>query len=53
MSHEAIVTDSVLGDFAEIILTPFASAKIKHFAFEELSKAQSWVLGSDNSSKIS
>jgi hypothetical protein len=48
LSHEAIVTDSVLGYFAEIILTTFASAKIKHFAFDELSKAQSWVLGDDN-----
>ena len=53
LSHVAIVTDSVLGGFAEIILPHFVSAKIKHFAFEELSKAQSWVLGADNSSKIS
>ena len=48
LSNEAIVTDSVLGYFAEIILITFASAKIKHFAFDELSKAQSWVLGDDN-----
>jgi hypothetical protein len=47
LSHVAIVTDSVLGDFAEIIVTHFVSAEIKHFAFDELIKAQSWVLGDD------
>jgi hypothetical protein len=44
LSHVAIVTDSVLGDFAERIVTHFVSAEIKHFAFDELSKAQSWIL---------
>jgi hypothetical protein len=44
LSHVAIVTDSVLGDFAERIVTHFVSAEIKHFDFDELSKAQSWVL---------
>ena len=48
LSRLAIVTDSVLGDFAEIIVTHFVSAEIKHFAFDELSKAQSWVLGAEN-----
>jgi hypothetical protein len=36
-----------LGDFAEIIVSHFVSAEIKHFAFDELGKAQSWVLGAD------
>ena len=44
LSHVAIVTDSVLGDFAERIVTHFVSAEIKHFAFDELNKAQSWIL---------
>jgi hypothetical protein len=47
LSHVAIVTDSVLGNFAETIVSHFVSAEIKHFAFDELSKAQSWVLGAD------
>jgi hypothetical protein len=47
LSHLAIVTDSVLGDFAEIIVTHFVSAEIKHFSFDDLSKAQSWVLGAN------
>jgi hypothetical protein len=44
----AIVTDSVLGDFAERIVTHFISAEIKHFAFDELCKAQSWVLEAES-----
>ena len=52
LSHVAIVTDSVLGDFAEIIVTHFVSAEIKHFAFDELSKAQSWVLGDDKINEL-
>jgi hypothetical protein len=44
LSREAIVTDSVLGNFAAKIITHFVSAENKHFAFDELSKAQSWVL---------
>jgi hypothetical protein len=40
----AIVTDSVLGGVAEKIVTHFVSAEIKHFAFDELNKAQSWIL---------
>jgi hypothetical protein len=44
LSREAIVTDSVLGNFAARIITHFVSAENKHFAFDELSKAQSRVL---------
>ena len=39
---------SVLGDFAERIVTHFISAEIKHFAFDELCKAQSWVLEAES-----
>jgi hypothetical protein len=52
-SHEAIVTDSVLGHFAEIIVTHFVSSEIKHFSFDNLNKAQRWILGADNFNKIS
>jgi hypothetical protein len=43
VSHVALVSDSVLGDFAEKIAEHFVSADIKHFAFDELNKAQSWI----------
>jgi hypothetical protein len=52
LSRVAIVTDSVLGDFAERIVTHFVSSEIKHFSFDEFSKAQSWVFGSANFNKI-
>jgi len=47
VSHVALVTDSVLGDFAEKIAEHFVSAEIKHFAFDELSNAQSWILNAE------
>jgi hypothetical protein len=42
--HVALVTDSVLGDFGEKVADHFVSAEIKHFAFDELTNAQSWIL---------
>ncbi len=48
LSHVAIVTDSVLGNFAEKIVSHFVSAEIKHFAFDEFGKAQSWILNADD-----
>ncbi len=48
VSHVALVTDSVLGDFAEKIAEHFVSAEIKHFAFDELSSAQSWILNAES-----
>jgi hypothetical protein len=47
VSHVALVTDSVLGDFGEKIADHFVSADIKHFAFDELNKAQSWILNDE------
>ncbi len=44
VSHVALVTDSVLGDFGEKIADHFVSAEIKHFAFGELNNAQNWIL---------
>ena len=46
VSHIALVTDSVMGNLGEKITGHFISAEIKHFAFNELDKAQSWVLSS-------
>ena len=40
----ALVTDSVLGEFGEKVADHFVSAEIKHFAFDELTNAQSWIL---------
>ncbi len=47
VSHVALITDSALGDFAEKIAEHFISAEIKHFAFDELSNAQSWILNTE------
>ena len=48
VSHVALVTDSVLGDFGEKIADHFISAEIKHFAFGELNNAQNWILNTDS-----
>jgi hypothetical protein len=47
VSHVALVTDSVLGDFGEKIAAHFVSAEIKHFKFDELKNAQSWILSTE------
>ena len=47
VSHVALVTDSVLGDFGEKIAAHFVSAEIKHFPFDELTQAQSWILNTE------
>ncbi len=47
VSHVALVTDSVLGDFGEKIAAHFVSAEIKHFPFDELTHAQSWILNTE------
>ena len=39
----AIVTDSLMGDFAEKIASHFVNAKIKSFSYQEFEKAKSWV----------
>jgi SpoIIAA-like len=46
LSHVALVTDSELGDLAEKIAGHFISAKIKHFPYNQFSKAQNWILNS-------
>ncbi len=43
ISHIALVTDSVIGNLAENIATHFISAEIKHFQFNQLEEAKSWI----------
>ena len=40
----ALVTDSTLAGFGEHISSHFISAEIKGFPFNELSKAQQWII---------
>ena len=47
VSHVALVTDSVLGNFGEKIADHFISAEIKHFPFNDLNNAQSWILNAE------
>ncbi len=44
ISHVAVVTDSAMGDLAEKIATHFIAAEIRHFAFNDMEGARSWVL---------
>ncbi len=48
VSHVALVTDSVLGDFAEKIVEYFVAAEIRHFPFNELDNAQSWIVDAES-----
>ena len=47
VSHVAVVTDSVIGDFAEKIVAHFIAAEIRHFAFDDLNKARDWILNTN------
>jgi hypothetical protein len=44
IAYVALVTDSRVGDLAELIIDHFVSARIKHFAFDELEDAKKWIL---------
>ena len=39
----AIVTDSFFGDLAEKIGSHFVAAKIRHFSFNDLARAEEWI----------
>lgn len=41
----ALVTDSMVGDFAERVAAHFVSAEINTFAFSDLVRAKNWVSG--------
>jgi hypothetical protein len=45
ISRVALVTDSVIGNFAEAVVSHFINAKIKVFPFQELGKATLWITG--------
>ncbi len=45
LTHVALVTDSAIGDLAEIFAKYFVSAKIKHFDFNQFTQAEEWILG--------
>lgn len=40
----AFVTDSVVGDFGELISSHFVSAVIKSFDFNKMADAKAWIL---------
>ncbi len=44
ISHVAIVTDSVIGDLAEKIASHFVTAEIRHFSFNNIEGARTWIL---------
>ncbi len=44
ISHVALVTDSAIGNLAEKIAGHFISAKVKHFPYNQLVDAKSWIL---------
>ena len=44
ISCVAFATDSPVGSFAEHVAKHFVNAEIKHFGFDELDAAKTWVL---------
>lgn len=44
----ALVTDSALGDFGEHVASHFISAKVKHFAFDDMDQAKDWIMKSSS-----
>jgi hypothetical protein len=41
----AFSTDSVVGDFAEVIASHFVNAEIKLFSYQDLEQARKWAAG--------
>lgn len=44
VTHLAFVTDSIIGEFAEKIVRHFVDPEVKTFSFDQLEKAQQWIL---------
>lgn len=44
VTHVALSTDSVVGNFAEAIASHFVNAEIKLFSYQELEQAKDWVI---------
>ena len=45
VSRVAFVTNSVIGNFAEVVGSHFINAEVKLFSFQELGKATLWITG--------
>jgi len=45
ISRVAFSTDSMVGNFAEVVASHFVNAEIKLFSYEELAQAKNWVAG--------
>jgi len=45
VARVAMVTDSMLGDLAEVLTGHFVQAEVKHFKFNEFKQARLWLLG--------
>ncbi len=43
----AVVTDSAIGTLAEHISSHFISARLKHFAADQMATAKQWILADD------
>ena len=46
VSKVAIVTNSIIGEFAQDLGKHFIAAEIKHFEFTDLEKAKKWITSS-------
>lgn len=44
VTHVALVTDSIIGEFAEQIASHFIAAEIKVFSYDELEQAKQWII---------
>jgi len=45
IARVAMVTDSFIGDLAEVLSGHFIQAEVKHFRFNEFKQARLWALG--------
>jgi len=49
ISHVALVTDSKIGNLAEMIAGHFVSASVKNFSYDSFIDARNWVLDAKSS----
>ena len=47
LSHVALVTDSAIGNLAQKIAGHFISAEVKHFPYNQIVDAKSWILNAE------
>ena len=48
ISKVAIVTNSIIGDFAHYVVKHFVEAKVEHFEFNDFEKAKKWLISNKN-----